>query len=66
MGVSAIPRCGTGMACYPINYLTKAIIYSDFVQSHIGPAGYFRDVTQMNKYIKKSKFLPDLNNERDF
>jgi palmitoyl-protein thioesterase len=66
MGVSAFPKCEGGIMCYPINTLTKSLVYTSFAQSNIGPAGYFRDVKNLPTYLKKSHFLPDLNNERSF
>jgi palmitoyl-protein thioesterase len=65
MGVSAFPHCKEGVACYPINKITKSMVYTEFIQSHIGPAGYFRDAGNLDKYLSNSHFLPDLNNERD-
>jgi palmitoyl-protein thioesterase len=64
MGVSAFPHCESGLLCYPINFLTKSMVYTEFVQNNIGPAGYFRDVNHLTSYLAKSHFLPDLNNER--
>ena len=65
MGVSAFPHCGGGIVCWPINHLTKALVYTESIQSTVGPAGYFRDAANLDKYLEKSHFLPDLNNERN-
>ena len=34
------------------------------MQKIIGPAGYFRDPTNLNDYVAYSTFLPYLNNEK--
>jgi palmitoyl-protein thioesterase len=66
MGVSAFPKCESGIICYPINTLTKSVVYTGLIQSSVGPAGYFRDTARLETYLEKSHFLPDLNNERNF
>ena len=66
MGVSAFPHCEGGIFCYPVNHVTKALVYSNYIQNHVGPAGYFRDVSNLKAYLSSSHFLPDLNNERSF
>lgn len=65
MGVSAFPHCGSGIICWPINHLAKSLVYTEYAQGHIGPAGYFRDQSNIQSYLEKSHFLPDLNNERN-
>ena len=66
MGVSAIPHCGGGPFCWPLNHLTKSLVYTDYIQESVGPAGYFRDYANLDVYLEKSHFLADLNNERNF
>lgn len=39
--------------------------WSDFVQSRLVPAQYFRDVNEYDSYLEHSNFLPDINNERE-
>ena len=63
MGVDAIPNCYEGFMCNIINSIAKKLVYLDTVQNIFAPAGYFRDVNNMSKYISKSVFLPALNNE---
>lgn len=63
MGVDATPHCFNGIICYPANFLVKSMVYTSFVQNHVGPAGYFRDPSRLNTYKEKSVFLPALNNE---
>lgn len=38
--------------------------WSNYVQSHLVPAQYFRDPLQLDSYLEHSNFLADINNER--
>jgi palmitoyl-protein thioesterase len=49
--------------CDTINWAIKKIIYFSFIQSNIGPAGYFRDNNNVSSYMKNAVFLPKVNNE---
>ena len=64
MGVGSFPQCTGGKFCNVVNKLVGSAIYYSFVQNHIGPAGYFKDITQYDSYLSHSIFLADLNNER--
>ena len=64
MGVSASPHCFSGMFCTMLNYIIDNLVYFQRIQDNIGPAGYFRDPSDMNIYLKYSVFLPFLNNEK--
>ena len=37
----------------------------DFVQGHVVPAQYFRDMNELEPYLEHSNFLADINNERE-
>ena len=63
MGVDAVPHCFDGIACEIVNTVAKKLVYTEMAQNWIAPAGYFRDVNDMQTYEKKSVFLPALNNE---
>jgi palmitoyl-protein thioesterase len=39
--------------------------WSDFVQSRLVPAQYFRDSNEYDSYLEHSNFLADINNERE-
>jgi hypothetical protein len=39
--------------------------YNMVIQNTFGPAGYFKDHSNLDEYYEKSSFLPNLNNERD-
>ncbi|CAN8267158.1 unnamed protein product [Cochlearia groenlandica] len=62
-GISSVPMCGSGLLCEIADELLKADIYSDFIQDHLAPSGYLKIPTEMSKYLKRSKYLPKLNNE---
>jgi len=46
-----------------LNSFIKRFVYTGAVQDHIAPAGYFRDVNNMEEYKEKSVFLAGLNDE---
>jgi len=48
-----------------INYIVDNMVYFDLIQEFVGPAGYFRDPNQIERYLAESVFLPYVNNERD-
>jgi len=41
------------------------VMYSDFSQKHISFAGYWRNPTLLDIYLKKSVYLPYINNEKE-
>ena len=43
--------------------LISKYAYEEFVQNMISVAGYWRDPFQLEKYLNRSHFLPDINNE---
>mmetsp|Transcript_3381 Transcript_3381/g.5690 ORF Transcript_3381/g.5690 Transcript_3381/m.5690 type:complete len:84 (+) Transcript_3381:571-822(+) len=64
MGVEKVPHCVEGSICDHVNILAKAFVYKSWAQRWVTPAGYFRDVENLEMYVLNSVFLPDLNNER--
>lgn len=44
--------------------LISKYAYEDFVQSSISISGYWRDPYQLDKYLERCQFLPDINNEK--
>lgn len=65
-GVAAIPNCGDGgLMCDIVDFIADNLVYFDVVQDFFGPAGYFRDPRDLDKYLADSVFLPYTNNERD-
>ncbi|CAN8245735.1 unnamed protein product [Cochlearia groenlandica] len=62
-GISSVPLCGSGLLCEIADDLLKSDIYSDFIQDHLAPSGYFKIPTAMTTYLESAKYLPKLNNE---
>lgn len=65
LGIASLPPCGTSdFLCKRRNQLFESEVYTDYAQSHIVSAQYYRDSTRYDEYLKKSEFLAGLNNER--
>ncbi|CAE6214677.1 unnamed protein product [Arabidopsis arenosa] len=65
-GISSVPTCGAqmpGLVCDAFDALLKADVYSEFVQDHFAPSGYFKNPMDMKRYLENSKYLPKLSNE---
>ncbi|CAF1017758.1 unnamed protein product [Rotaria sordida] len=45
--------------------LVSKYAYEESIQNVISVAGFWRDPFQLEKYTKRSHFLPDINNERE-
>ncbi len=70
-----ITLSGLHQGIFGIPYLLKLPIefrelitkyaYEKVIQDRISVANYWRDPTQLNKYISHCHFLPDINNERE-
>ncbi|CAF2498272.1 unnamed protein product [Rotaria sp. Silwood2] len=52
---------------FPVRFrqLITKYAYEKLIQNQISIANYWRDPTQLNKYISQCHFLPDINNERE-
>lgn len=64
-GISEFKTCGN------VDYLCKGAMallrfntWSNFVQSRLVPAQYYRDSNDYDTYLEHSNFLADINNER--
>lgn len=65
-GISEFQSCKTGdWICNGAEALLRSGQWTDFVQSHLVPAQYFRDPEAMEDYLEHSNFLADINNERE-
>lgn len=64
MGVAKFPHCDSGLICEAVNSLVSKGVYLSLVQSHVGPAGYFKTNKNYDNFLKYSTFLADLNNEK--
>ena len=47
----------------PFRELISDFVYEDAIQDVISVAGYWRDPYQLDKYMSRCRFLPDINNE---
>ncbi|KAI5966206.1 uncharacterized protein KGF55_000515 [Candida pseudojiufengensis] len=66
MGVMEIKLCQENdWFCRRRNEILKKQVWYDNVQKSIIPAQYFRDPYEIEKYLKYSYFLADINNERN-
>ncbi|TFB01168.1 Palmitoyl-protein thioesterase 1 [Trichoderma ghanense] len=64
-GISEFKTCGiTDYLCKTAMALLKFNTWSNFVQSRLVPAQYYRDLTNYDSYLQSSNFLADINNER--
>lgn len=65
-GISEFQSCSLGdWLCNGAEALLRSGRWTDFAQSHVVPAQYFRDPTELDVYLEKSNFLADINNERE-
>ena len=64
-GVAAIPNCVSGVICVAINFVARNMVYFKAIQDFVGPAGYFRDPSDLQTYLADSVFLPYTNNEKN-
>jgi palmitoyl-protein thioesterase len=67
-GISKFQGCGSSgdWVCRGAEALLRFGTWSDFVQSRLVPAQYFRDPEELDNYLEHSNFLADINNEREF
>jgi len=64
-GTADIPRCKDGgFWCSVARGIARRSAYGDWAQTSVVQAGYYKDVDQLDTYLEKSQFLPDINNER--
>ena len=65
-GISDFQSCAsvTDFVCQSANALLKFGTWSQFVQSRLVPAQYFRDPDALPAYLESSNLLADINNER--
>jgi palmitoyl-protein thioesterase len=65
-GVSDIPRCSgeSGGWCSLMRSIVQRGAYTQWAQSNIIQAQYYKNPKQMTAYLESNKFLADVNNER--
>lgn len=67
-GISQFQKCksATDFVCHAANAILKSsTVWSNYVQSHLVPAQYYRDPNDYENYLEYSNFLADINNERE-
>ncbi|RMZ79330.1 hypothetical protein DV737_g3425, partial [Chaetothyriales sp. CBS 132003] len=67
-GIAEFQTCDspTDWVCQGANALLKSsTVWSDFVQSRLVPAQYYRNLNDYDNYLAHSNFLADINNERE-
>ncbi|CAG8588552.1 8605_t:CDS:2, partial [Diversispora eburnea] len=66
-GVSELPNCDKGDGfCRLMNTMASRGVYSEFVRKRVIQAQYFKDPKNIETYLAKNIFLPDINNELMF
>jgi len=64
-GISEFQKCGdTDWLCKGAQAVLRGNTWSDFVQSRLVPAQYYRNPNDLERYLEHSNFLADINNER--
>ncbi|KAI9718615.1 MAG: hypothetical protein M1812_004066 [Candelaria pacifica] len=65
-GISEFKNCGaTDWLCKGATALLRGNRWSEFLQSRVVPAQYYRDPEDLENYLEFSNFLASVNNERD-
>jgi len=65
-GISEFQKCGDNdWVCRRWDGYLKSNTWTEFVQSRLVPAQYFRDPEDLESYLENSNFLADVNNERE-
>jgi palmitoyl-protein thioesterase len=64
-GIADLPPCRSNdFFCKTRNNLLKTQIWTDYAQSNVITAQYYRDPEEIEQYLEYSSFLADINNER--
>lgn len=63
-GIADLPACQPReFFCKRRNQLLRQGVWSDYAQTHVTTAQYFRNPDHLDVYYEKSNFLVDINNE---
>ncbi|KAG0370318.1 hypothetical protein BGZ54_006894 [Gamsiella multidivaricata] len=63
-GVSDIPGCMLeDPSCRLMRSIARSGVYSRYVRDHIVQAQYYKDPHNLQTYLQRNIFLPDINNE---
>jgi palmitoyl-protein thioesterase len=65
-GIAGDPGClfEDDVLCNTMRSTLRSGTYSDWTQKNAMHAQFYKDVNNLDEYLKKSGYLPDLNNER--
>lgn len=66
-GITKFQKCkgATDFICQAANALLRgSTVWSNYVQTHLIPAQYYRNEDEYESYLEYSNFLADINNER--
>ncbi|KAG0315791.1 hypothetical protein BG000_005077, partial [Podila horticola] len=65
-GVTDIPGCvNADASCKLMRSIARTGVYSGYVRDHIIQAQYYKDPRNLQTYLERCIFLPDINNELD-
>ncbi|KFH69155.1 hypothetical protein MVEG_05956 [Podila verticillata NRRL 6337] len=65
-GVTDIPGCvNADASCRLMRSIARNGVYSGYVRDHIIQAQYYKDPRNLQTYLERNIFLPDINNELD-
>ncbi|KAJ5861856.1 uncharacterized protein N7529_009166 [Penicillium soppii] len=65
-GISEFESCAyNDWVCNGAEALLRSGRWTNFAQSRVVPAQYFRDPRELDQYLEHSNFLADINNERE-
>ncbi|KAG0360877.1 hypothetical protein BG005_009712 [Podila minutissima] len=63
-GVTDIPGCvNADASCKLMRSIARTGVYSGYVRDHIIQAQYYKDPKNLQTYLERNIFLPDINNE---
>ncbi|KAG0047179.1 hypothetical protein BGZ83_007727 [Gryganskiella cystojenkinii] len=63
-GVTDIPGCvQADPSCRLMRTIARSGVYSGYVRDHIVQAQYYKDPKNLQTYLQRNIFLPDINNE---
>jgi palmitoyl-protein thioesterase len=64
-GISEFQKCkDNDWLCKGAQVILRGNTWSNYVQSHLVPAQYYRNPNDLDRYLEHSNFLADINNER--
>ncbi|KAG9301187.1 hypothetical protein G9A89_012570 [Geosiphon pyriformis] len=65
-GISDIPGCeNNDVWCQLMRSIARRGVYSNYAQTHVIQAQYYKDPERLDLYKERNVYLPDINNELD-